>query len=146
VKKSDFDEYEGLKLLVSKAAHYYKRSTERWVEIVEFWQEQAPKHFGEEVSFEIFDSGLRVDGVAVGQHFSIHSTIAVEEGGASLRAAVVVKDRNSDKYVELDSFLVRHNGAISSLDGEDLLERDDDLREYKLLSAVIRRVFGVTDS
>lgn len=146
MKKSDFDEYEGLKLLISKSAHYYKRSTERWVEIVEFWQEVAPKHFGDEVVFEIFESNSRVDGVAVGQRFSIHSSMLVERDEACLQAEVVVRDRFEDKKVVLDSFLVRHNGTITTIDGEELLDRGDDLREYKLLSAIIRKVFNVTES
>lgn len=144
MKKSDFETYDELKKLVSSTAHSYKRSTQRWVEIVQFWQEVAPKHFGQEVEFEIVESSSRVDGIAVGQRFAIHSSLARSGDDVALRAGVLVRDRLNDKEIELDGFLVKPDGSISSLDGEQLLDRDDDLREYKLLSAIVNRVFGVT--
>lgn len=145
VKKSDFDEdVNELQTLVSRAAYSYKRATDRYLELIEFWNDLGHKHFNGQVTFKREDDGVLVSGNVSGKPFRIYSTMLYRGGEALLEARVTVKEFAPEKEVAVGKFHVGPNGAIYAADGEGALPNNDDLRQYKVLSAVVRRVLGVS--
>jgi len=146
VKKSDFDDdFNELQTLVSRAAYSYKRATDRYLELIEFWNELGQKHFNGQVTFRREEDGVLVSGNVSGKPFSIYSAMLYRGGEALLEARVAVKEFAPEKEVLVGKFHVGPNGAIYSADCEGALPNTDDLREYKALSAVVRRVLGVSN-
>jgi len=146
VKKSDFDEdVNELQTLVSRAAHSYKRATDRYLELIEFWNDLGNKHFNGQVTFKREEDGPLVSGNVSGKPFSIYSTMLYRGGEALLEARIAVKEFAPEKEVLVGKFHVGPNGAIYTADGEGALPNTDELREYKVLSAVVRRVLGVSN-
>lgn len=146
MKKSDFDEdVNELQTLVSRAAYSYKRATDRYVELIEFWNDLGHKHFNSQVAFNREGDGSLVSGNVSGKPFSIYSTMLYRGGEALIEARIVVKEFAPEKEVLVGKFQVASNGAIYTADGEAALPNTDDLREYKVLSAIVRRVLGVSN-
>ncbi|MGK0158803.1 hypothetical protein [Pseudomonas mosselii] len=146
MKKSDFDEdVNELQTLISRAAYSYKRATDRFVELIEFWDGLGNKHFNGQVTFKREEDGFLVSGNVSGKPFSIYTTMLYRGGEALLEARVAVKEFAPEKEVLVGKFYVAPNGAIYTADGEAALPNTDDMREYKVLSAVVRRVLGVSN-
>ncbi|NNJ15526.1 hypothetical protein CSV86_009905 [Pseudomonas putida CSV86] len=146
MKKSDFDEdVNELKTLVSRAAYSYKRSRDRYLELIELWKDLGNKHFNDQVTFKLEEDGVLVSGNVSGKPFSIYSTMLYRGGEALLEARIAVKEFAPENEVLVGKFHVGPNGAIYTADGEVALSNTEDLREYKVLSAVIRRVLGVSN-
>lgn len=146
MKKSDFDEdVNELQTLVSRAAYTYKRATDRYLELIEFWNDLGNKHFNGQVTFKREEDGVLVSGNVSGKPFSIYSTMLYRGDEALLEARIAVKEFAPEKEVLVGKFHVGPNGAIYTADREGALPNTDDLREYKVLSAVVRRVLGVSN-
>ena len=147
MKKSDVDEdVNELQTLVSRAAYGYRRATDRYVELIEFWNDLGHRHFNGQVTFEREEDGALVSGNVSGKPFRIYSTMLYRGGEALLEARVAVKEFAPEKEVLVGTFHVAHNGTIYTADGEAALPNTDDMREYKVLSAIVRRVLGVSNS
>lgn len=143
--KADFDyEADDFQIQISRWVREYKRSSKHFREVIEHWQGFAPDHFNKELEFSIAPEQCLVDGSIIGQKFSIRTSMSVKSAGACLLARVTVKDILLDAEVELAAFLVSPEGAIFSQEGEQLVDRHDDLLGYKLLIAITRRVLGIT--
>lgn len=146
MKKSDFDEdVNELQTLVSRVAHSYKRATDRYLELIELWNDVGQKHFNGQVTFKREEGGSLVSGNVSGKPFSIYSTMLYRGGEALLEARLAVKELVPEKEVLIGKFHVAPNGAIYTADGEAALPNTDDMREYKVLSAILRRVLGVSN-
>lgn len=146
MKKSDFDEdVNELQTLISRAAHSYKRATARYLELIEAWNNVGHQHFNGQVSFKREDGDSFVSGNVSGKPFSIYSTMVYRGGEALLEARIAVKEFAPEKEVLLGKFHVAPNGAIYTAEGEAALPNTDDMREYKVLSAIVRRVLGVSN-
>lgn len=145
MKKSDFEyDTDEFKTLISRTAHSYKQATDRYLEFVETWINFSPKEFGGEVSFELEREESRVSGRVIGRKFNIRSSLLISNQSVYLRAAITVRDVLIDNESEIGSFLVSTNGSVYSEDGELLFDRNQDMIEYSLLVAVLRRVLGFT--
>ncbi|MBC3491927.1 hypothetical protein [Pseudomonas taiwanensis] len=146
MKKSDFDEdVNELQTLVTRAANSYKRATARYLELIELWNDVGQKHFNGQVSFKREEGDAFVSGNVSGKPFSIYSTMLYRGGEALLEARLAVKEFAPEKEVLVGKFQVAPNGAIYTADGEAALPNTDDMREYKVLSAIVRRVLGVSN-
>jgi len=145
VKKNELDyDINDFQTLVSRTSNAYKRATSQYVDLINFWNDLGERHFSGQISFEIDEQNALVSGNASGKRFSIYSSMHYRGNEALLEARVAVNDpvANSEKIV--GRFLVSQTGSIHASDGELVLHVDDDLRQYKTLAAVVRRVFGIT--
>lgn len=146
MNKSDFDEdVNELQTLVSRTANSYKRATARYLELIEIWNDVGRQHFNGQVSFEREEGDSHVSGNVSGKPFSIYSTMLYRGGEALLEARLAVKEFAPEKEVLVGAFHVAPNGAIYTVDGEIALPNTDEMREYKVLSAIVRRVLGVSN-
>ncbi|WP_411564803.1 hypothetical protein [Pseudomonas shirazensis] len=146
MKKSDFnDDFNESHTLVVRAAHGYKRATARYLELIELWNNVGQEHFDGQVSFKREEGDSLVSGNVAGKPFSIYSTMVYRGGEALLEARLAVKEFAPEKEVCVGKFLVSQNGTIHTADGEPTLPNTDDMREYKVLSAIFRRVLGASN-
>lgn len=145
MKKNEFDyDINDFQTLVSRTSHAYKRATSQYVDLISFWNDLGDRHFSGQVSFEIDEQNAVVSGIASGKRFAIYSSMLYRGNEALLEARVTVNDPVPNNEAVIGRFLVSQTGAIYSGDGEMVLSGDDDLRQYKTLAAVVRRVFGIT--
>lgn len=112
--------------------------------MIEHWIDLGANYLGKGASFNAVPNESRVDGEVLGKKFSIHYSPLSKDANGVLEVGISAQHLVTGKPFVVSQFLIKPDGAILTLSGEELLNRDDSEWSYKMMVAVLRRVLSTS--
>lgn len=110
--------------------------------MLEHWIDLGVNYLGNSASFNALPDDSRIDGEVLGKKFSIHYSPLSKDANGVLEVVISTRHIVTGKLLIVSQFLIKPDGAIITLNGEELLNRDDSEWSYKMIVAVLRRVLS----
>lgn len=126
---------------VANTARLFKRAKENVAAKAQYWSELGPKFLGGIVTVET--DGTRIIGQVAGKGFWIDLVPLINQFGSYALAVVSVQNVLDESRTEVDRFLLDDRGRVVDDSGGILLSMDEDVADFRLLAAIVRRVLAV---